>query len=119
MRRLTLHVVLVFCVVWQAAAWAYFGAPTGTQADVNHERMHLEMQSHHHDADGAPEFDDSVASLLHMAADLAGSACMVREMSQRLLRTGEVAPFATLGDRLSDPYLEGPLRPPQSDGVIG
>jgi len=113
MRRILIHVALVFCVVWQTAAFAYFGAPGVARSDSNHERMHLETQSHHHDADGSLAFDDSVASLLHMTADLAGSASMVREMALRLLCTADVAPRATLDDTRPPPYLEGPLRPPR------
>jgi len=113
MRSIVMHVVLAFCVIWQAVAFGYFGGRGATHGDSGHDRMHLEMQAHHHDAEGSVEFDDSVASLLHMTADLAGSASMVREMPLRLLRTADVAPRATLADTLPSPYLEGPLRPPK------
>lgn len=113
MSRLWMHVALVFCLVWQAGALAYSGAPSGHQSDATHAGMHLEMQAHHHDADGSLAVDDSAASLLHMIADLGGAVTMLRESPLHLLPTANAAPQSRPGDTVAPPFLEGPLRPPR------
>lgn len=114
MKRFGLLWSLVLCLLWQGTACAYFGAPSRFAGDMEHERAHVEMKAHHHDADGSLEFDDSTASLLHMMADCASTATLVPSLELRVSPTTGVMPHAPRASFLVSPYLEGPLRPPRS-----
>jgi hypothetical protein len=105
---------LALCLVWQSSAFAYLGSAGLIASDEHHhERMHREMQPHHHAADGALEFDDSVASLLHMMSDTAGSAALVPSAPVQLLRVSGVVPPASMHRAPPLLFLEDPLRPPE------
>lgn len=114
MRRSIVTVVLAICVAWQTSAFAFFGnAGVVPSGEIGHERMHLEMLPHHHAADGSIEFDDSVASLLHVMADSAASTAVLTDAAVRLLRTASAPPAAKLFRTPPLPFLDAPLRPPE------
>jgi hypothetical protein len=114
MKRVMILVGLALCLVWQGAAWAYWGTPSIVDAESSHARMHLEMRSHHHDTDGGLEFDESIASFFHMMSDSASSITLLPAAPVQLLAMASVTPDAALDNPPLDPFLENPLRPPRS-----
>lgn len=113
MRRIFPLWLLALCLTWQGIAFAFLGGRPLESGDAEHERMHQELRTHHHDADGTLEFDDSVASLLHMLADAGSTASLAPLETVALSSPATVVPPAPVDDIPTTAYLEGPLRPPR------
>lgn len=61
---------LIFCMGWQSLAFAGFGVLVAHEDQEQHEFLHFQGVSHHHD-EHAEDFheDKSVASTLHVLSD--------------------------------------------------
>lgn len=70
MRQYWITLLLVFSLAWQSLANAGYGVVTAHQEQEQHEQLHFQGVSHHHD-EHAEDFheDDSVLSLVHMISD--------------------------------------------------
>lgn len=106
--------VLLLAIFWQAVALVRPGWERDEPAHPGHAALHWLGAGHHHQDDGSIQLDDSRDSKLHMFGDhLTTAALPLPTNSRHCLVTGSTRPCEQLGVRLSEPILDGLLRPPR------
>lgn len=120
MRRRLTTFILMFCMCWQALAYAGAGVLVAEGDEIVHAMLHFEGAAHHHDDrdhdhDGGVHQDESPASRQHLMDDaclFAPALLHVVELPLPVLQSG--APAPTAEGSAPRPYLRGLERPPRS-----
>jgi hypothetical protein len=101
-------------MLWQSVALARVGSTVNALVDMQHTALHWQDEGHHHHEDGSYHLDDSPESAQHVIGDhMSASAALLVSASQDFPRLGSAAPGGLQPASVSDPALEGLLRPPR------
>jgi hypothetical protein len=115
MRRSAILLVMLFAMLWQPVAMACLGSTVNAPADLEHATMHWQGEGHHHHEDGSYHLDDSNESMQHAVTDhLSASLALAASNSHDFVPLGSAAPSGLHATLVSDPALDGLLRPPRS-----
>jgi len=115
MRSIPVILILLFSMLWQSVAMARMGSTVNVLVDVQHAALHWQEEGHHHHEDGSYQLDDSTASAQHLAVEqLSASMEMTAPSSLDFPPMGPAAPDSRLKAPVSNPTLDGLLRPPRS-----
>ena len=121
MRHLVAIILLVsiLCQSFALAAQVGFRV-AGTSAEeaalaFEHDVMHWEGISHHHDDDGVARLDDGPGSITHAHGDGGPHNALPWQLSPLALPAlGSTLPPVLSFRARPHPHLDGPLRPPRS-----
>jgi len=115
MRRSAILIVMLLALLWQSMAMARVGSTVNPLSDPAHAALHWNGESHHHHGDGSYHLDDSKESVQHMAADHLSAALAVAAPSLHdFPALASAAPDGWHAAAVSNPALDGLLRPPRS-----
>ena len=115
MIRKALTFLLLLSVCWQALAVAGFAAALTSAEASSHVLQHWQEADHHHHEDGTQHADEAAGNVQHMHAEsMANAAGPVAAGWRDALALRPAAPDMLVGSAHIAPYLQQPLRPPQS-----
>ena len=115
MRRAAVLLVMLFAMLWQTVAMARAGSTMNVLADMEHAALHWQEEGHHHHEDGSYHLDDSIASSQHVVSDhVSAAAAFIVTASHQFPPMGSAAPGGLHETLVSNPTLDGLLRPPRS-----
>lgn len=115
MRRTAILIAMLLAMLWQSTAMARVGSAVNPLSDLAHATLHWNGEGHHHHDDGSYRLDDSKESVHHMAADhLNASLASVAPSSHDFPALASAPPNDLHAARVSNPALDGLLRPPRS-----
>lgn len=114
MLRRALSLILLLALLWPPVASAGASLVADALGGLAHVQLHAHDVSHHHEADGAYEVDDSLESLLHMVADHLASPVALLPADVTVWVPAAAPVHAVAPQALMPhPFLRGPLRPPR------
>jgi hypothetical protein len=115
MRRTSVLLVILFAMLWQSVAHARVGSTVNVLVDLQHAVLHWQEKAHHHHEDGSYHLDDSKESAQHVLTDnVAPVSALWPTASHELPPLGSAVPVGLHQRPVSDPTLDGLLRPPRS-----
>lgn len=105
---------MLMAILWQSVAMARVGSTVNAMADLTHASLHWQGEAHHHHDDGSYQLDDSKESVVHVMTDhLNASLALAASLHDFPPFLGSAAPDGLHAQRLPNPSLDGPLRPPR------
>jgi hypothetical protein len=114
MRRSAVLLVMLCAMLWQSVALARVGSTVNVFADLAHAALHWQEEGHHHHDDGSYHLDDSSDSAQHVLTDhVTATSALLVTASHDVPPLGSAAPRGLHEPRLSNPTLDGLLRPPR------
>lgn len=114
MARKLLVLTLLIALIGQSVSVARTGLTLDFLDDLQHLVLHWQGEGHHHHDDGGYHLDDSTESAQHLIADyVIGSPALLANLDVKIPVVGSHSPGTRQVERVPNPFLEGPLRPPR------
>lgn len=114
MRRSAVLLIMLLAMLWQAVTLAPAGSTVNVLADIKHAALHWHAEGHHHHDDGSIFLDSSQASTVHLLTDhLAVTTALLPAISHHFPPSATSQPRGLHDARITDPFLDGLLRPPR------